>query len=110
MTGVAGNGLGVDLLQNFEVLQRLFVNRYAEPRHGIIQFNTSVHRFRLAFQDVPKELVANLDIHHGKEFRHRAIVGSHHYLKVVMASYNCPMAEFFPMVDVEIRSEEHTSE
>jgi len=31
--------------------------------------------------------------------------GQMHNFHVVMASYNCPMAEFFPMVDVEIGNE-----
>src|SRR5205807_2570437 len=31
--------------------------------------------------------------------------GQMHNFQVVMASYNCPMAEFFPMVDVEIGNE-----
>src|SRR5262249_8492614 len=75
------------LLLNYrEPAERLLFHRNAEPGHIVSQIDGAVYRARLAVEDVPEQLVADLDVDRREILGHRRVEARHDHVKVMHLS------------------------
>src|SRR5215472_4006417 len=73
-------------LDHFEFFEPRFIDREPETGRVVIKVDAPIYCLRLAVEDVPEQLVADLHIDYGKILRQGRIETRHHQMVVVHLS------------------------
>src|SRR5258708_37259831 len=79
----ATRGLDMTSLHDVELLESLLVDGQAEAGDLLVEVHEAVLGLRLAFEHIPEELVAHLDVDDGKVLGHRRVQAGHYHMGVV---------------------------
>src|ERR1017187_3416825 len=66
-----------------ELRQRVFFDCDAQAGRVVAQIDHAIDGLWLAIENVPEKFVADFDVDHGEEFRHRGIQAGHQHVEIV---------------------------